>query len=113
MDHVSPPAAEPTRAEARTRRVANRLPTDRRRLQERTNVERVNGRFPDPHRDPFDRVFAAQSLAHELPVVAVDPVFDGFGVIRVWGKEASFGSRRPGRFRVHGKGLSACVSVNR
>ena len=71
------------------------------------------GRLPDPHRDPFDRVFAAQSLAHELPVVAVDPVFDGFGVIRVGGQEASFGSRRPGRFRVHGKGLSACVSVNR
>ena len=34
-------------AEARARRVANRLPADRRRLQERTNVERVNGRLKD------------------------------------------------------------------
>ncbi len=34
-------------AEARARRVANRLPADRQRLQERTNVERVNGRLKD------------------------------------------------------------------
>ena len=42
------------------------------------------GRLPGPHRDPFDRMLAAQALARELPVVSVDPVFDGFGVIRLW-----------------------------
>ena len=41
-------------------------------------------RLPGPHRDPFDRMLAAQALAHEFPVVSVDPVFDRFGVIRVW-----------------------------
>ena len=42
------------------------------------------GRLPGPHRDPFDRMLAAQALARELPVVSVDPVFDRFGVIRLW-----------------------------
>ncbi len=42
------------------------------------------GRLPGPHRDPFDRVLAAQALVRDLPVVSVDPVFDGFGVRRVW-----------------------------
>ncbi len=42
------------------------------------------GRLPDPHRDPFDRMLAAQALAREFPIVSVDPVFDGFGVIRLW-----------------------------
>ena len=42
------------------------------------------GRLPGPHRDPFDRMLAAQALAREYPLVSVDPVFDGFGVVRVW-----------------------------
>lgn len=42
------------------------------------------GRLPGPHRDPFDRMLAAQALKREFPVVSVDPVFDGFGVIRLW-----------------------------
>ncbi|MDE0239108.1 MAG: type II toxin-antitoxin system VapC family toxin [bacterium] len=42
------------------------------------------GRLPGPHRDPFDRMLAAQALTREFPVVSVDPVFDGFGVIRLW-----------------------------
>ena len=42
------------------------------------------GRLPGPHRDPFDRMLAAQALARELPVVSVDPVFDRFGVVRLW-----------------------------
>ena len=42
------------------------------------------GRLPGPHRDPFDRMLAAQALAREFPVVSVDPVFDRFGVIRLW-----------------------------
>ena len=42
------------------------------------------GRLPGPHRDPFDRMLAAQALARESPVVSADPVFDGLGVIRLW-----------------------------
>ena len=42
------------------------------------------GRLPGPHRDPFDRMLAAQALRREFPVVSVDPVFNGFGVIRLW-----------------------------
>ena len=56
------------------------------------------GRLPDPHRDPFDRVFAARSLAHESPVVSVDPVFDGFGVIRVGGRRRRLDLEGPGAF---------------
>ena len=42
------------------------------------------GRLPGPHLDPLDRELAAQALVRDLPVVSVDPVFDGFGVRRVW-----------------------------
>lgn len=42
------------------------------------------GRLPGPHRDPFDRMLAAQALARDLPVVSIDPVFDALGAIRVW-----------------------------
>ena len=42
------------------------------------------GRLPGPHRDPFDRMLAAQALVREFPVVSADPVFDRFGVIRLW-----------------------------
>ena len=42
------------------------------------------GRLPGPHRDPFNRMLAAQALAREFPVVSADPVFDRFGVIRLW-----------------------------
>jgi PIN domain nuclease of toxin-antitoxin system len=36
------------------------------------------------HRDPFDRLLAAQALAEEMPVVSADPVFPKYGVTRVW-----------------------------
>ena len=42
------------------------------------------GRLPGPHHDPFDRMLAAQALAREVPVVSADPVFDRFGIIRLW-----------------------------
>lgn len=42
------------------------------------------GHLPGTHRDPFDRMLAAQALARGFPVVSIDPVFDGFGVIRLW-----------------------------
>ena len=42
------------------------------------------GGLPGPHRDPFDRVLAAQALAHDLVVVSTDPVFDRYAVRRLW-----------------------------
>lgn len=41
------------------------------------------GRLPGPHRDPFDRMIAAQSLARDIPVVSVDRSFDAWGVRRI------------------------------
>ena len=42
------------------------------------------GRLPGTPRDPFDRMLIAQALAHNLTVVSVDAVFDGYGVSRLW-----------------------------
>lgn len=40
--------------------------------------------LPFHHRDPFDRLLAAQSLVDALPLVSSDAVFDRYGVTRVW-----------------------------
>ena len=40
-------------------------------------------RFKWGHRDPFDRSLAATALAHQVPIVSADPVFDGI-VRRIW-----------------------------
>jgi PIN domain nuclease of toxin-antitoxin system len=42
------------------------------------------GSFPVTHRDPFDRMIAAQALVEGLTVVSVDEKMDGMGVGRVW-----------------------------
>lgn len=42
------------------------------------------GSLPGTHRDPFDRMLAAQAQAENFLVVSNDPVFDRFGVVRVW-----------------------------
>jgi PIN domain nuclease of toxin-antitoxin system len=36
------------------------------------------------HKDPFDRMLAAQSLQEGLPLVSVDQAFDRMGVQRLW-----------------------------
>jgi PIN domain nuclease of toxin-antitoxin system len=36
------------------------------------------------HRDPFDRVLAAQCLSEGIPIVSVDAVFDSYGLKRTW-----------------------------
>ena len=41
-------------------------------------------RLPWQHRDPFDRLLVAQALEEELPIVSRDPVFDAYGVSRIW-----------------------------
>ena len=40
--------------------------------------------LPFHHRDPFDRMLAAQALAERLTVVSADETFDAYGVARVW-----------------------------
>lgn len=42
------------------------------------------GRLTGTHRDPFDRMLAAQAQLEDLPLVTDDPVFDGLGVNRIW-----------------------------
>lgn len=40
--------------------------------------------LPFHHRDPFDRLLAAQALAEDLSLVSADRVFRQYGVTRVW-----------------------------
>lgn len=47
------------------------------------DAERAGG-LPGPHRDPFDRMLAAQSLSHDLPILSKDRSLDDFGVRRIW-----------------------------
>ncbi len=42
------------------------------------------GRLPGSHRDPFDRMLIAQALAHDLPLVSNESLFDRYGVRRIW-----------------------------
>ena len=42
------------------------------------------GMLPLHHRDPFDRLMAAQALELRLPIVSRDRVFDLYGVTRIW-----------------------------
>jgi PIN domain nuclease of toxin-antitoxin system len=41
----------------------------------------VGGRV---HRDPFDRLLAAQALTERIPVVTVDPALRAYGVASLW-----------------------------
>ena len=40
--------------------------------------------LPLHHRDPFDRLLAAQSTATRMPIISVDAVLDPYGVQRIW-----------------------------
>ena len=42
------------------------------------------GAFTAAHRDPFDRVLAAQALIEGLAIISSDAALDLFGVARVW-----------------------------
>ncbi len=42
------------------------------------------GLMSGEHRDPFDRLIAAQALSEDLAVVTRDPVFAAFGCKTVW-----------------------------
>ena len=46
------------------------------------HVERKMG-LPFHHRDPFDRLLAAQSLCEATPLISADTTFDSYGVQRL------------------------------
>jgi PIN domain nuclease of toxin-antitoxin system len=42
------------------------------------------GRLPFHHRDPFDRLLAAQALDEQLTIASGDRIFRRYGISRVW-----------------------------
>jgi PIN domain nuclease of toxin-antitoxin system len=40
--------------------------------------------LPLKHKDPFDRMLAAQSIEEKLPFVTRDPIFREYGVETIW-----------------------------
>jgi PIN domain nuclease of toxin-antitoxin system len=36
------------------------------------------------HKDPFDRLLVAQAILENIPLVSSDPVFDQYGITRLW-----------------------------
>lgn len=42
------------------------------------------GPLTSDHRDPLDRMIAAQAIAHDIPVISADPKLDSFGIRRIW-----------------------------
>jgi PIN domain nuclease of toxin-antitoxin system len=45
---------------------------------------RLGGSLVTPHKDPFDRILAAQALLEGLTLVSTDTVFDTMMVPRLW-----------------------------
>jgi PIN domain nuclease of toxin-antitoxin system len=45
---------------------------------------RVAGFLPALHRDPFDRMLAAQSQVEGMPLVTADPAFRAFATLVIW-----------------------------
>lgn len=45
---------------------------------------RVAARLPLVHRDPWDRIIAAQAKRRALIVISSDPAFDALGAPRLW-----------------------------
>ena len=40
--------------------------------------------LPTHHKDPFDRMLVAQAQAESLTIVSSDPIFERYGVRRLW-----------------------------
>jgi PIN domain nuclease of toxin-antitoxin system len=45
---------------------------------------RAAGLMAGAHRDPFDRMLAAQSEIEQMPLVTADPAFRAFGTKTIW-----------------------------
>jgi PIN domain nuclease of toxin-antitoxin system len=44
----------------------------------------LGGSMAAKHRDPFDRLLAAQARVEQVPLVSADPAFREFGVNLIW-----------------------------
>jgi PIN domain nuclease of toxin-antitoxin system len=44
---------------------------------------KINATLPFHHRDPFDRIIIAQSMAENIPVITVDSVFNKYSIILI------------------------------
>lgn len=42
------------------------------------------GLLPHHHKDPFDRMLAAQCQAESIPIISNDRIFELYGVNRIW-----------------------------
>lgn len=42
------------------------------------------GSWNHPHKDPFDRMYAAQSAVENLPLITSDKLLEGFGIQVIW-----------------------------
>jgi PIN domain nuclease of toxin-antitoxin system len=40
--------------------------------------------LPPIHNDPFDRLLAAQAISERATIVSADPIFDAYGISRIW-----------------------------
>jgi PIN domain nuclease of toxin-antitoxin system len=40
--------------------------------------------LPYHHKDPFDRLLAAQGMVEGIPIISADNVLDSYGVTRLW-----------------------------
>jgi len=40
--------------------------------------------LPLHHRDPFDRLLAAQIAELGVPIISIDAIFERYGVERIW-----------------------------
>ncbi len=40
--------------------------------------------LPNHHRDPFDRIIAAQAIFEKMPLLSIDEIFDAYPVERLW-----------------------------
>ena len=47
------------------------------------HIIKINS-LPSHHRDPFDRLLAAQSLIEGFAILSCDKAFDDYGVKRIW-----------------------------
>jgi PIN domain nuclease of toxin-antitoxin system len=50
---------------------------------EPTHIYNLSG-LPNHHRDPFDRLLIAQSIAEKIHLISIDKVFDEYSVNRIW-----------------------------
>ena len=48
------------------------------------NHAKLAGSIVSRHKDPFDRMLAAQALLEDLTLVSTDAVFDSMLVTRLW-----------------------------